>query len=303
MAAAVAAGLVPGRRRPAAGRCGQRRQPGAARGTAGMMALVTPDTETRLDRLERPAAPGARPDRRVLRRRRLRPPRRGGGGRPGCAGAGGDRSVAEPAVRGAAERREFARARDIRHLEVCTTEEERPGYVANGGDRCYHCKSALFDALAPLAEWLDAPIALGTNLDDLGEHRPGQRAAAERGVVAPLVDAGFTKQDVREVSELLGLATATKPAAACLASRVAYGDPVTPELLARIEAAEEAVRSVGFSRLPGPGACRRHGGPDRGAVLRRSSGLRHAGRRSIPPSGRPGSGSPHSISAASPAGG
>lgn len=142
--------------------------------------------------------------------------------------------------------RELARARGIRHLEVCTDEGDRPGYVANGGDRCYHCKSALFDALAPLAAWLDAPVALGTNLDDLADHRPGQRAAAERGVIAPLVDAGFTKRDVREVSGLLGLVTARKPAAACLASRVAYGDEVTPELLARIETAEEAVRAAGF---------------------------------------------------------
>jgi uncharacterized protein len=142
--------------------------------------------------------------------------------------------------------RAFARAHGIRHLEVCTDEEDRPDYVANGADRCYHCKSALFDVLLPLAEMLGAPVALGTNLDDLGDHRPGQQAAAERGVVAPLVDAGFSKRAVREASRRLGLETADKPAAACLASRVAYGDPVTPELLRRVEVAEEAVRAAGF---------------------------------------------------------
>ncbi|MBB5157263.1 ATP-dependent sacrificial sulfur transferase LarE [Saccharopolyspora phatthalungensis] len=149
----------------------------------------------------------------------------------------------------AAERRAaraFAVDHDIAHLEVCTDEAERPDYIANGENRCYHCKSALFDALRPLATALDARIALGTNLDDLGDHRPGQRAAAERGSIAPLVDAGFTKQQVREASERLGLRTAAKPAAACLASRVAYGDPVTPALLSRIETAERALHDLGF---------------------------------------------------------
>ena len=145
--------------------------------------------------------------------------------------------------------RAFAAAVGIAHVEVATDELERPEYVANSGDRCYHCKSALFDALAPIAAISDAVVALGTNLDDLGEHRPGLRAAAERGSIAPLVEAGFTKADVREVSALLGLPTAEKPAAACLASRVAYGEPVTAAVLARIEAAEEAVRALGFTQL------------------------------------------------------
>ena len=93
-------------------------------------------------------------------------------------------------------------------------------------------------------------MALATNTDDLGEHRPGQRAATERGLVFPLVAARFTKADVRAASRRLRLETADKPAPACLASRVAYGDAVTPELLARVEAAEEAVRALGF------GVCR-----------------------------------------------
>lgn len=142
--------------------------------------------------------------------------------------------------------REFTRRNGIAHLEVATDEFSRPEYLANDGDRCYHCKSALLDALAPLAALSGAAIAVGTNLDDLGDHRPGQRAAAERGVITPLVDAGLDKDAVRAVSAHLGLITATKPASACLSSRVAYGDPVTPELLARIERGEEAVRALGF---------------------------------------------------------
>ncbi|MGE3285058.1 MAG: ATP-dependent sacrificial sulfur transferase LarE [Pseudonocardia sp.] len=142
--------------------------------------------------------------------------------------------------------RAFARAHGIRHVEVCTDELDRPGYVANGGDRCVHCKDALLDALVPLAELAGARIALGTNADDLREHRPGQRAAEARGALAPLVAAGLGKAAVRAVSAELGLATAEKPAAACLSSRVAYGDPVTAEVLARIEAAEAAVHALGF---------------------------------------------------------
>ncbi|GEL20148.1 ATP-dependent sacrificial sulfur transferase LarE [Pseudonocardia asaccharolytica] len=142
--------------------------------------------------------------------------------------------------------REFARTHGIAHVEVATDEFDRSAYVANSGDRCFHCKSALFDALEPLAELAGAAIALGTNTDDLGDHRPGQHAAAVRGVIAPMVDVGLTKADVRALSARLGLVTAAKPAAACLSSRVAYGDPVTPEVLVRIEAAEAAVHTMGF---------------------------------------------------------
>jgi uncharacterized protein len=164
----------------------------------------------------------------------------------------GDRALAVTAVSASlpdAERRQaraFARRNGIRHLEVCTDEGERPEYVANDGDRCFHCKSALFDALQPLADLLGAHVALGTNLDDLGEHRPGLRASALRGGIAPLVDAGFGKREVREAAAELGLDVADKPAAACLASRVAYGEPVTPEVLAAIEAAEAGIKALGF---------------------------------------------------------
>ncbi len=146
--------------------------------------------------------------------------------------------------------RSFARDRGMPHLEVRTDEAERPEYQANDGSRCYHCKTALFDAVQPLLNAFgDARVATGTNTDDLGDHRPGQQAAAERGACTPLVDAGFSKALVREVSTELGLRTADKPAAACLASRVAYGDPVTPELLARIEQAEAAVHELGFREV------------------------------------------------------
>jgi pyridinium-3,5-biscarboxylic acid mononucleotide sulfurtransferase len=164
-------------------------------------------------------------------------------------GAGAVAVTAVSASLPAAERSgaaELARRHGFAHVEVRTDELTRPEYRANAGDRCYHCKSALLDALAPLAAQSGAVIALGTNLDDLGDHRPGQQAAAERGAVAPLVAAGLSKDEVRAVSRWAGLGSADKPAAACLSSRVAYGDPVTAEVLARIEQAEAALHALGF---------------------------------------------------------
>jgi uncharacterized protein len=137
----------------------------------------------------------------------------------------------------------------LRFEEVVTDEIANDDYVANDGDRCYWCKSSLMDALAPLASSVGATVALGVNIDDLGDHRPGQRAAAERGAVFPLVDSGFTKADVRSWSQQLGLRTWDKPAAACLASRVPYGTAVTVEVLGRIERAEQALRRLGFREL------------------------------------------------------
>lgn len=130
---------------------------------------------------------------------------------------------------------------------VETDEMERAAYLVNDGQRCYHCKAALMDALGP---WLDtATVALGVNVDDLGDHRPGQQAAAERSAVFPLVDAGFSKADVRAWSQKLGLRTWDKPAAACLASRLPYGTPVSIPLLGRVERAEAALRGLGFRSL------------------------------------------------------
>jgi uncharacterized protein len=129
---------------------------------------------------------------------------------------------------------------------VDTDELANPAYSANDGERCYHCKVSLMDAVGPLALENGATVVLGVNLDDLGEHRPGQRAAAERGARFPLVDAGFTKQHVRDASRALGLITWDKPAAACLASRVPYGTAVTVDLLSRVERAEAGLRAIGF---------------------------------------------------------
>lgn len=131
---------------------------------------------------------------------------------------------------------------------VDTDEMERAAYRVNDGQRCYHCKAALMDALVPWAAG-GATVLLGVNLDDLGDHRPGQAAAAERDAAFPLVDAGFTKADVRAASGALGLRTWDKPAAACLASRLPYGTEVSVSLLTRVERAEAALRSLGFVAL------------------------------------------------------
>jgi len=145
--------------------------------------------------------------------------------------------------------RALAREWGLRFVEVETDELDNDDYRSNDGDRCYWCKTSLMDALVPLSNEHGAAVALGVNVDDLGDHRPGQRAAAERGAVFPLVDAGFTKADVREWSRTLGLRTWDKPAAACLSSRVPYGMPVTVEVLGRIERAERALRALGFREL------------------------------------------------------
>ena len=128
--------------------------------------------------------------------------------------------------------------------EVETNEMELAGYRANAGDRCYFCKSALYDTVQALADTKERGevIFVGTHVDDLGEHRPGLQAAMERGVVAPLVDAGFSKADVRALARRWNLSNAEKPAAPCLASRVPVGIEVTPERLAQIEAVEEFLR-------------------------------------------------------------
>lgn len=132
---------------------------------------------------------------------------------------------------------------------VDTDEMANAAYRTNDADRCFHCKDALMDALEPLARDTGATIVLGVNVDDLGDHRPGQVAAAQRGAVFPFVDAGFTKADVRAASQALGLRTWDKPAAACLASRLPYGTPVSIEVLASVELAERGLRALGFRAL------------------------------------------------------
>ncbi|MFN8017234.1 MAG: ATP-dependent sacrificial sulfur transferase LarE [Acidimicrobiales bacterium] len=144
---------------------------------------------------------------------------------------------------------ELAAGWGLRWEPVATRELDDPRYAANDGDRCYWCKTALLDAAEPRAAALGATVVLGVNVDDLADHRPGQRAAQERGARFPLVEAGLTKARVRELSRLLGLPTADKPAAACLASRVPYGTPVTFRVLREVEAAEAALRSLGLDEL------------------------------------------------------
>jgi uncharacterized protein len=148
-----------------------------------------------------------------------------------------------------ADCRDLAAAWGLDWRAVVTDELADPDYRANDGDRCYHCKATLMDALGPVASSRDAVVVLGVNVDDLGDHRPGQQAAAERGAAFPLVDAGFTKDDVRAASRALGLRTWDKPAAACLASRVPYGTPVTLGVLREVAAAESGLRALGFRQL------------------------------------------------------
>ena len=137
----------------------------------------------------------------------------------------------------------------LRWQPVATDEMANAAYRANGGDRCFHCKDALMDALEPVVAAEDATVVLGVNLDDLGDHRPGQEAAAQRGAAFPLVETGFTKADVRAVSRELGLRTWDKPAAACLASRLPYGTPVSTPVLKQVAHAEAALGALGFRAL------------------------------------------------------
>jgi len=138
---------------------------------------------------------------------------------------------------------------DLDWCEIETTEMESADYQRNDADRCFHCKTALMDVIDPIAADLGAVAVLGVNQDDLVDHRPGQRAASERGAQFPLVDSGFTKQMVRDASRQLGLRTWDKPAAACLSSRVPYGTPVTLTVLSQVERAEAALRTLGFREL------------------------------------------------------
>ena len=137
----------------------------------------------------------------------------------------------------------------LRWSTVETTEMESAAYRRNDADRCYHCKIALMDVAGPIAESSSGVVVLGVNLDDLGDHRPGQRAAAERAARFPLVEAEFTKADVRRTSKDLGLRTWDKPAAACLASRIPYGTAVSVPLLRRLDRAEAALHGLGFRQL------------------------------------------------------
>ncbi|MCB9851560.1 MAG: ATP-dependent sacrificial sulfur transferase LarE [Phycisphaerales bacterium] len=135
----------------------------------------------------------------------------------------------------------------VRHVLVDPREFDDPNYLANPTNRCYYCKTALYDKMAGIlaAHQLNAAIN-GTNVDDLGDHRPGIAAGKEHGVHSPCVDAGLTKQDIRELSAAMGLPTHDKPAAPCLSSRVQYGEEITALKLRMIERAENLLRDMGF---------------------------------------------------------
>src|SRR5262245_59248478 len=146
--------------------------------------------------------------------------------------------------------RSVAAAVGIAHRTITTDELAREGYRRNGRDRCYHCKSELYERLSVLASTQGfAALFSGTNVDDLGDWRPGLRAAEEHGVRHPLVEAGLGKPDVRRIATELDIPSANKPAMPCLASRLPYGTPVDPTVLARIDRSEAALHLLGYRDL------------------------------------------------------
>jgi uncharacterized protein len=170
-----------------------------------------------------------------------------------AARALGDRSLAVTAVSASLPPGELAEARSvaarlgISHRTVRTRETERREYLRNGIDRCYHCKTELYDVLRAVAERAGrATVVSGANADDLGDYRPGLRAAEEHGVRHPLVEVGLTKTDVRQAARALGVPTWDKPASACLSSRIAFGVTITVEELSKVGRAERVLRDLGF---------------------------------------------------------
>ncbi len=145
---------------------------------------------------------------------------------------------------------EFVRKLGVRHEFIETHEMENPKYRANAADRCYFCKDELFTVLDVMAQELGfAAVAYGVNADDTLDFRPGHRAATEHRVLAPLLDAGLHKAEIRQLSQRAGLPTWDRPASACLASRLPYGTEVTPERLALVERGEAALRDLGFRQF------------------------------------------------------
>ena len=145
------------------------------------------------------------------------------------------------------ETRSLARSLGVQHRWVTSNELERTGYTENGSDRCYFCKSELFELCFQVRDELGlGAVVYGATADDLGEHRPGMAAGRERGARAPLLEAGMGKQEIRDLSRHLGLPTWDKPAMACLASRFPYGTKISSERLGRVEAAEAVLWEEGF---------------------------------------------------------
>jgi uncharacterized protein len=144
----------------------------------------------------------------------------------------------------------FVRTHGIRHEYIETREFDNPDYVKNDRDRCFHCKDELFTRLNEAArERRVDHVIYGVNVDDLGDYRPGQRAAKLHEVKAPLVDAGLTKAEIRELSRQAGLATWDRPASACLSSRIPYGTPVTIQNVKTVDRGEDALRALGFRQF------------------------------------------------------
>src|SRR5437899_3941412 len=148
------------------------------------------------------------------------------------------------------EARSLARAMGARLVEVNTNEVELEGYARNNPDRCFHCKEELFDTLTPVQEELGlAHLAYGATADDADDHRPGHASAVRRGVRFPLLEAGMPKSEIRAAARNLGLANWNKPSFACLSSRIPHGTPVTVAALRQIEAAEDALKALGFRQV------------------------------------------------------
>ena len=167
----------------------------------------------------------------------------------------------------------------VEHVVVATHEFDDARFVENSRERCYYCKAGLLDALAEVAARRGgAALVDGANADDVGDHRPGMRAAAERGVLQPLLAAGIGKAEVRRLARELGLATWDAPQQACLASRVPYGEPITPDKLAAVAEAERALRALGFRQC----RVRHHGDVARVEVEpRRARARLRAARRDL----------------------
>jgi uncharacterized protein len=168
----------------------------------------------------------------------------------------GDKAVAVTAVSPSLPAEELQQATRIaqevgaQHIFIDSDELDHPEYVANPPDRCYYCKFVLFDELFRIARQRGfAYVVDGCNRDDLGDHRPGMRAARELGVRSPLMEAGLTKANIRALSRNLGLPTWDKPSAACLASRIPYGTPITQERLTQIDEAERFLHNLGIAQL------------------------------------------------------
>ncbi len=144
----------------------------------------------------------------------------------------------------------FAKRIGLNHLTITTDELSDPRYSANPSNRCYFCKSELYSKLATLSDEMNIDaIVDGTNADDVGGHRPGMTAAKESGVHSPLADVGLTKDEIRFLSRLAGLPQWDKPSSPCLASRIAYGVPVTIERLSKVDRAESFLRESGFNEF------------------------------------------------------